>query len=134
MEKREVDISATFQSRALYNPLCLSVRRSVRWSVVLSFFGVYRRFWGYCSCPTAWLVKFIIAPVHSRATRVAVYTALFMILCRINKEMSMGLFEHANTRKHVYEHSCSSVRAFLRILAHLAHLAQSILSDFKYDK
>jgi len=34
------------------------------------------------------------------------------------------LFEHANTRKHVYEHSCSSVRVFLSILAHLAHLAQ----------
>ena len=34
------------------------------------------------------------------------------------------LFEFADTRKHVYEHSCSSVRAFWRILAHLAHLAQ----------
>ena len=35
------------------------------------------------------------------------------------------LSEHANTRKHVSEHSCSSVRVFFSILAHLAHLAQS---------
>ena len=33
------------------------------------------------------------------------------------------LSEHANTRKHVSEHSCSSVRVFFSILAHLAHLA-----------
>ena len=33
------------------------------------------------------------------------------------------MFEHANTRKHVSEQSCSSVRVFLSILAHLAHLA-----------
>ena len=37
-------------------------------------------------------------------------------------------------KEHVYEHSCSFVSAFLSILAHLDHLAQSILSDFKYDK
>ena len=42
--------------------------------------------------------------------------------------------EHANTKKNVYEHGCSSVRLFLSILAHLAHLAESIFSDFKYDK
>ena len=35
------------------------------------------------------------------------------------------MFKQANTRKHVSEHSCSSVRVFLSILAHLAHLAQS---------
>ena len=35
------------------------------------------------------------------------------------------LSEHANTKKHVSEHSCSSVRVFFSILAHLAHLAQS---------
>ena len=57
-----------------------------------------------------------------------------MILCRINKEVSMCFFEYANTRKHVYEHRCSSVGAFLSILAHLAHLAQSFLSDFKCNK
>ena len=57
-----------------------------------------------------------------------------MILCRIKKGVYLCLLEHANTKKHVYEHSCSSVRAFLSNLAHLAHLAQSILSDFKYDK
>ena len=33
------------------------------------------------------------------------------------------MFKHANTRKHVSEQSCSSVRVFLSILAHLAHLA-----------
>ena len=48
-----------------------------------------------------------------------------MILCRINKGVCLCLFGHANTRKHVYEHSCLSVRVFLSILAHLAHLAQS---------
>ena len=45
-----------------------------------------------------------------------------------------NLFENANTRKHVHEHNCSSVRVFLSILAHLAHLAQSFFSDFKCDK
>ena len=40
--------------------------------------------------------------------------------------MYVRLFEHANTRKHVYEHNCSFMRVFLSILAHLAHLAQSI--------
>ena len=35
------------------------------------------------------------------------------------------MFEHANTRKHVSEQSCSSVRVFLSILAHLAHLTCS---------
>ena len=57
-----------------------------------------------------------------------------MILIRINKRVYLYLFEHANTRKQVDEHSCSSMRAFLSISAHLAHLAQSIISDFKYDK
>ena len=45
-----------------------------------------------------------------------------MTLCRINKGVYLCLLEHANTKKHVYEHSCSSVRAFLSILAHSAHL------------
>ena len=35
------------------------------------------------------------------------------------------LSELANKRKHVSEHSCSSVRVFFSILAHSAHLAQS---------
>ena len=48
----------------------------------------------------------------------------FMILSRINRGVYLSLFEHANTRKHVYEHNCSSVRVFFSILAHLAHLAQ----------
>ena len=48
-----------------------------------------------------------------------------MILNRINKRVYLCLLEHANTRKHVYEHSCSTVRVFLSILAHLAHFAQS---------
>ena len=47
-----------------------------------------------------------------------------MILSRINIRVYLCLFEHANIRKHVYEHSCSPVRVFWRILAHLAHLAQ----------
>ena len=43
------------------------------------------------------------------------------------------MFKQANTRKHVREHSCSSLRVFLSILAHLAHLAQ-FFSDLKCDK
>ena len=57
-----------------------------------------------------------------------------MILSRINKVVYLCLFEYANTRKHVYEHSCSSVRVFWRILAHLAHLAQFLFFYFKCDK
>ena len=57
----------------------LSVHPSIGWSVTLSFFGVYGRFWGYCSCPIAWLVNFIIAPAHPHATEVAVYTALLFV-------------------------------------------------------
>ena len=45
--------------------------------------------------------------------------------------MYLSLFEHANTRKHVYEHSCSSLRVFLSILAHFAHLAQSFFFWFQ---
>ena len=52
----------------------------------------------------------------------------FMILCWINKGVYLCLFEHANTRKHVYEHSCSSVRVFLSILAHLPYLVKSFLT------
>ena len=52
----------------------LSVGLSVRPSVTLCFFGVY---WRFCSCPTTWLVYFNTAPAHPRATRVAVYPALF---------------------------------------------------------
>jgi len=55
-----------------------------------------------------------------------------MILCRINKEVSLCLFEHANTRKHIQEQSCSSVRVFT--LTQLAHLAQSFFSDSRWDK
>ena len=40
----------------------------------------------------------------------------------------MFWYEHANIRKHVNEHSWSSVRVILSILAHLAHLAQSYFS------
>ena len=36
--------------------------------------------------------------------------------------------EHAGTRKHISEHSWSSVWVILSILAHLAHLAQSYFS------
>ena len=61
-------------------------------------------------------------------------TFFFYDLCRINEGVYLCLLEHANTKKDVYEHSCSSVRAFLSISAHLAHLAQSIFSDVKYDR
>ena len=47
------------------------------------------------------------------------------------------MFEHANTRKHVYEHSCSSGRVLSSILAHLAHsayLAQSFFPDLNAIK
>ena len=58
----------------------------------------------------------------------------FMIFSRIKIGAYLGLLEHAITRKHVYEHSCSFVRVFLSILAHLADIAQSFFSDFKRDK
>ena len=57
----------------LYNLLC----HSVHLSVTLCFFGAYGWYWGYCSCPTAWLVDIFIVPAHSHATWVAVYVALF---------------------------------------------------------
>ena len=53
---------------------------------------------------------------------------LFMILNRI-----ITMFEHANTRKHVFKHSCSSVQVFLSILAYSAHLAV-FFSDFIWDR
>jgi len=58
------------------------------------------------------------------------FFSIFFLLCRIIKGVNLCLLEHANTKKNVHEHGCS----FLSILAHLAHLAQSIFSDFKYDK
>ena len=36
-----------------------------------------------------------------------------MILYGINEGVYLCLFEHANSRKHVYEYSCSSVQVFL---------------------
>ena len=53
---------------------------------------------------------------------------LFLILRRINKGVYWSLFEHADTSKHVFEQHCSSMRVFLSILAHIAHLAQSYFS------
>ena len=50
------------------------------------------------------------------------------------KGVYLCLFEHADTRKHVYEHSCVSVRVLWRILAHVAHLAQIIFFYFKCNK
>ena len=35
------------------------------------------------------------------------------------------MLNKADTKKHISEQSCSSVRVFLSMLAHLAHLAQS---------
>ena len=33
------------------------------------------------------------------------------------------MFQYVNTKKHVSEHSCSSIRVFLSILAYSAHFA-----------
>ena len=55
---------AQFLVAWLYNPLCPSVGRSVHRLVTLYFFGDYGLFWGYCSCPIAWLVYLITAPAH----------------------------------------------------------------------
>ena len=52
----------------------------------------------------------------------------FMILSGINRGVYLCLFEYIDTRKHVNEHSCLSVRVFLCSLAHSAHLAQSFFS------
>ena len=59
---------------------------------------------------------------------------IFMILCRINKGVYSFLFGHTDTRKHVYEHCCSSVMVFLSILAHLAYLAQYFFFGLKCEK
>ena len=65
-------------STRLYNLLCPLVRPSVHPSVTLYFFGVYVRFWGYSSCPTASLIYFITAAAHLHATWAARYPALFL--------------------------------------------------------
>ena len=57
----------------------------------------------------------------------------FVLDSRINKEVYWCSFEDANTIKHVPECSCSLLRVLMRILAHLAHLAQ-FFSDFKSEK
>ena len=62
----------------LYNPLFPLAHRSVHRSVTLSFFGAYRRLSHYCSCQIVWSAIFISAPAHPHATKIAVYTALFM--------------------------------------------------------
>ena len=41
-------------------------------------FRRFWRFWAHCSCPNAPVISSITAPAHPRATRVAVYPALFM--------------------------------------------------------
>ena len=43
------------------------------------------------------------------------------------------MFEHANTRKHISEQSCSSVGVFLSILAHLAHLASAFFIESRIN-
>ena len=55
----------------------------------------------------------------------------FFILCRINTRVCLSLFEQANTRKHIFKHSCSSVRVISSILA---HLAQSFFFWFQIKK
>ena len=44
------------------------------------------------------------------------------------------MFKKVNTRNHISEHICLSLRMVLSILAHLAHLAQSFFSDFEGGK
>ena len=59
-----------------------SITCSVRWSIGHSqlFSTFMSNFWGYCSCSTAWLVNFIIAPAHLHATWVTICAALFVFL------------------------------------------------------
>ena len=57
----------------LYNPLCRSVRRSVRPSHFT--FLVSCGLWPYCSCPNDGVAS-NMAPAHPHATWVAVYPAL----------------------------------------------------------
>ena len=61
--------------------------------------------------------------IYLRKIQIDFFFQFIMVLSGINEEVYLFLFEHANTRKHVYEQSCSSVRVFLSNLAHLAHLA-----------
>ena len=51
-----------------------------------------------------------------------IFFRFFLSFSMINEGVYLSLFEHTNTRKHVYKHNCSSVRVFL---SNLAHLAQS---------
>ena len=46
----------------------------------------------------------------------------------IHKGVILCLFEHANTRKQVCEHSCLLVKVFLKILTHLAQPFSWILN------
>ena len=64
------------------------------------------------------------------------FTQSFILISNaINKKIFLYMFEQADTKKHVSEHNCSSVKVFLSIFAHLAHLAQSyFFSDFSWDK
>ena len=45
----------------------------------------------------------------------------FPIINRMNKELYCYMFEHANKRKHAFEHNC--FQSGLNILSHLVHLA-----------
>ena len=56
------------------------------------------------------------------------YTQSFFSDFKCNEWMSWYMFQQANTRKHVSEHSWSSAWVILNCLAHLAHLAQSYFS------
>ena len=43
------------------------------------------------------------------------FFSIYFDFSRITEEVYLYLFEHANTRKHVYEQICSSVRVYLSI-------------------
>ena len=70
----------------LYNPLCRSVRPSVRPSIRQSNFTflVFFRSSPHCSCPND-QVTLDTAPAHPHATGVAVYPALFFHLSPISQ-------------------------------------------------
>ena len=64
----------------LYNPLCPSVRPSVRQTLL--FFSDYTWLLHYCSCPNALIAFFITALAQQHKTKVAFW--FIMILCWIN--------------------------------------------------
>ena len=78
----------------------------------LSFFTIHQAEFFMTNISQAMILKIYLQKI------LIDFLKFFMTLCRINK--TVYLLEHANTRNHVYQHNCSSVRVFLSILTHLA--------------